>query len=76
MIPSQELEAWDGAVNWNTHQDVLKDSITTPVMVVSNYSIKNGNTTLNNLLVKGLNILNCLFRNIIKCSPIMDSATE
>ena len=25
-IPSKELEAWSGPVNWNTHHDVLKDS--------------------------------------------------
>ena len=65
-LSPQELEAWNGPVNWNTHHDVLKDSTTTPIHLVSNSSFKNGNTTLNELLVKGPNTLNCLFSNLIK----------
>ena len=65
-ITPLELQAWKGPVNWNTHHDVLKDSATTPVRLVSNSSFTNGSTTLNNLLVKGPNTLNCLFTNLVR----------
>ena len=61
-----ELEAWDGPVNWNTHHDVLKNSTTTPIRLVSNSSFPNGSTTLSDLLVKGPNTLNCLFSNLVR----------
>ena len=35
-ITLQELEAWSGPIIWNTHHDVLKDSATTPVRLISN----------------------------------------
>ena len=65
-ITPVELQAWKGPVNWNTHHDVLKDSATTPVRLVSNSSFANGSTNLNNLLVKGPNTLNCLFTNLVR----------
>merc|ERR1711955_125324 len=60
------MGAWEGHVNWNTHHDVLKDSATNPVRLVSNSSFTNGSTTLNNLLVKSPNTLNCLFTNLVR----------
>merc|ERR1712121_362037 len=45
---------------------VLKDSVTTPVRLVSNSSFPNGSTTLNDLLVKGPNTLYCLFTNLVR----------
>ena len=65
-ITSAELQAWKGPINYNTHHDVLKDSATTPVRLVSNSSFNNGSTNLNNLLVKGPNTLNCLFSNLVR----------
>ena len=44
----------------------MKDSATTPVRLVSNSSFANGSTTLNDLLVKGPNTLNCLFTNLVR----------
>merc|ERR1712115_518690 len=61
-----ELQAWKGPVNYNTHHDVLKDSVTTHVRLVSNSSFVNGSTTLNDLLVKGPNTLNYLFTNLVR----------
>merc|ERR1712121_477475 len=46
--------------------DVLKDSVTTPVRLVSNSSFPNGSTALNELLLKGPNTLNCLFSNLVR----------
>ena len=51
-IPLQDLSEWSGHVNWNTQYNVLKDSATTPVILVSNSSIQNGSTILNELLTK------------------------
>merc|ERR1712177_137085 len=65
-ITPLELQAWKGPINYNTHHDVLKDSATTPVRLVSNSSFTNGTTNLNDLLVKGPNTLNCLFSNILR----------
>merc|ERR1712112_437213 len=65
-ITPLELQAWKGPINYNTHHDVLKDSVTTPVRLVSNSSFPNGSTTLNDLLVKGPNTLNCLFSNLVR----------
>ena len=65
-ISPLELKAWNGPVNWNTHHDVLKDSTTTPIRLVSNSSFPNGSTALNDLLVKGPNTLNCLFTNLVR----------
>ena len=64
-ISPQELEAWPGPVNWNTHHNVLKDSATTPVRLVSNSSFPNGSTAFNELLVKGPKKLIAFF-NIIR----------
>ena len=64
-ISPLELKAWKGPVNLNTHHDVLKDSTTTPIRLVSNSSFSNGSTALNDLLVKGPNTLNCLFTNLV-----------
>ena len=65
-ITPVELQAWKGPVNWNTHHDMLKDSATNPARLVSNSSFTNGSTTLNDLLVKGPNTLNCLFTNLVR----------
>merc|ERR1712177_28830 len=64
-ITPLELQAWKGPINYNTHHDVLKDSVTTPVRLVSNSSFTNGSTNLNDLLVKGPNTLKCLFSNLV-----------
>ena len=63
-ISPLELKVWNGPVNWNTHYEVLKDSTTKPIRLVSNSSFSNGSTALNDLLVKGPNTLNCLFKNL------------
>merc|ERR1712074_238952 len=65
-ITQQESDSWTGPINYNTHHDVLKDSVTTPVRLVSNSSYSNGQTALNEILVKGPNTLNSLYNNLIK----------
>ena len=53
VIPEEEIKSYKGPVNYITHQEVYKDSATTPVRVMSNTSFHNGMTTLNDCLVKG-----------------------
>ena len=65
-ISRLELKEWNVPVNWNIYHDVLKDSTTTPIRLVSNSSFPNGSTALNDLLVKGPNTLNCLFTNLVR----------
>ena len=41
-IPKEELEAWDGPVNYVTHHGVERpDSVTTSLRVVCNSSLNN-----------------------------------
>ena len=61
-----DLETYDGPINYITHHEVLKDSASTPLRIVSKSSFPNGRTTLNECLVKGPNTLNCLFSNLIR----------
>ena len=65
-IPHAELDSYRGVKNYVTHQGVYKDSVTTPLRVVSNSSFPNGKTNLNSLLVKGPQFLNDLVSNMIR----------
>ena len=66
VIPTEELKSYRGPVNYITHQEVYKDSSTTPVRVISNSSFHNRTTTLNKCLIKGPNTLVDLYKNLIK----------
>ena len=57
-LTDQEIEEWAGPVNYIAHHPVLKDSVTTPVRMVSNSSF--GNPSLNSILMKGPNSLNSM----------------
>ena len=61
-----KIKNYSGPVNYITHHEVLKDSASTPVRIVSNSSFPNDRTALNECLVKGPNTLNCLFTNLIR----------
>ena len=59
-LSQQDLESWDGLVNYITHHAVLKPgSTTTPVRVVSNSSLDNNwsGVSYNDCLAKGPNSL-------------------
>ena len=58
QLSSQEIEEWSGAVFYITHHPVLKDSVSTPVRMVSNSSF--GSPSLNSILMKGPNSLNSM----------------
>ena len=65
-ITGEELHSYSGPVNYVTHHSVLKDSMTTPVRLVSNSSVKNNGTSLNDCLVKGPDTLNPMLDNLIR----------
>ena len=52
------MDSWAGPCQYITHHAVLKDSVTTPVRVVSNSSFNNGGHSLNSCLATGPNSLN------------------
>ena len=52
------MKEYSGPVNYITHHGVMKDSVTTPLRVVTNSSKKNGQFSLNDLMPKGPNSLN------------------
>ena len=66
VMSEEEQRTWCGPVNCITHHEVLKESATTPVRLVSNSSFANGSTSLNNCLAKGPNTLSDLFENLVK----------
>ena len=57
-LTKEELESYDGPKQYITHHGVLKDSVTTPLRVVTNSSFNNAGNSLNSCLPKGPNSLN------------------
>ena len=59
-LTKQEIDEWQGPVNYISHHGVVQDSVTTPLRIVTNSSLKNGTTSLNECLVKGPKSLNSM----------------
>ena len=58
-VTSEELRGWEGPMQYISHHPVIKEeSGTTPMRIVSNSSLRNQNTSLNDCLAKGPNSLN------------------
>ena len=57
-LSADEMESWSGPCQYITHHAVLKDSVSTPVRVVSNSSFNNCGNSLNSCLATGPNSLN------------------
>ena len=57
-LSEQELLEYEGPTQYITHHAVLKDSISTPVRMVTNSSFPNAGTSLNQCLATGPNSLN------------------
>ena len=64
-LTREEINSYTGPINYVTHHSVLKDSVTTPIRIVSNSSTRNNGTSLNKCLVKGPDSLNPLLQNLI-----------
>ena len=59
-LSDDELQSWVGPCQYITTHAVFKDSVTTPVRVVSNSSFNNGGKSLNSCLASGPNSLNSM----------------
>ena len=60
-LSEEELESWHGPVNYISHHGVEQGSVTTPLRIVTNSSLKNGGKSLNDCLISGPNSLNSMF---------------
>ena len=59
-LSEEELANWKGPTNWISHHAVITDSVTTPIRIVTNSSLKNGSWSLNECLARGPNSLNSM----------------
>ena len=57
-LSKEEMASYEGPHQYITHHGVLKDSVTTPLRVVTNSSFNNCGNSLNSCLPKGPNSLN------------------
>ena len=57
-LSQEEMQSWTGPCQYITHHGVLKDSVTTPLRVVTNSSFNNGGNSLNSCMASGPNSLN------------------
>ena len=57
-ITVDEMQSYEGPINYVTHHMIIKDSSSTPLRVVHNSSLKNGSYSLNSILPKGPSQLN------------------
>ena len=71
-LTEEEIGSWSGPFQYITHHAVLKDSVTTPVRVVSNSSFNNAGNTLNSCLATGPNSLNPMMDVMLRfrCRPV------
>ena len=66
-MTDEELQGWTGPVRYMDHHEVFKENSTTPVRIVINSSFKEGNElSLNDILMKGPNVLSRLFDILIR----------
>ena len=65
-MSAEEISDWSGPYQYITHHAVLKDSITTPVRVVTNSSFNNGGQSLNSCIASGPNSLNPMLDVMIR----------
>ena len=52
-LSQEEMQSWTGPCQYITHHGVLKDSVTTPLRVVTNSSFNNGGNSLNSCMASG-----------------------
>ena len=57
-ISQEEIDSYEGPLNYLTHHAIVKDSTSTPIRVVHNSSLKNGAESLNSILPRGPSQLN------------------
>ena len=76
-LSQEELDSYQGPINYISHHGVEQDSVTTPLRIVSNSSLKNGGKSLNDCLITGPNSLNSMFDCMLRfrcheCALVFD----
>ena len=61
QLSEDEINSWQGPVNYISHHGVEQDSVSTPLRIVTNSSLKNGGKSLNDCLITGPKSLNSMF---------------
>ena len=61
-LSRQEPDEYRGPVNYISHHGVIQDSVTTPMRIVTNSSLKNGTWSLNECLAHGNSMLDISLR--------------
>ena len=67
-LSKQEKEEWKGQVNYISHFGVEQNSVTTPLRIFSNSSLKNDSTSLNGCMIAGPNSLNFMVDIVLRFS--------
>ena len=65
-ISEEEMLEYKGPVNYISHHGVERASVSTPLRIVTNSSLKNGVRSLNDCLPKGPNSLNSMFDIMVR----------
>ena len=66
-LSKSDLVEWNGPIRYVDHRHIVKVNSTTPVRLVINSSFsRKGEPSLNSILMKGPNILNCLFETLVR----------
>ena len=65
-LTKQEIDEYEGPHQYISHHAVLKDSISTPVRMVTNSSFNNGGQSLNSCLAAGPNSLNPMLSVLLR----------
>ena len=60
-LTDEEINSWQGPVNYISHHGGEQDSVSTPLRIVTNSSLKNGGKSLNDCLITGPKSLNSMF---------------
>ena len=60
-LSAEEIDSWQGPCNYISHHGVEQDSLSTPLRIVTNSSLKNGGKSLNDCLITGPKSLNSMF---------------
>ena len=66
-MTEKEIQLWTGPVRYVDHREVIKEGSTTPVRIVINSSFRSNNElSLNDILMKGPNVLTSLLQVLVK----------
>ena len=66
QLSEEELSSWQGPINYISHHGVEQDSVSTPLRIVTNSSLKNGGKSLNDCLITGPKSLNSMFEIMLR----------